>query len=79
MNAQELMVKALKDSGYQETEEHDEDDLGSKEFFVHTTPTQDILCLGSGHAGDDGCKIKFYFVGGILMGHAALEGDGSDD
>lgn len=82
MNSQQLMVKALKQAGYEEITERnemDEDALGTKEFFVWTTPAQDILCLGSGHSGDTGCKIKFYFVGGIMMGHAALEGEDDVD
>lgn len=82
MNSQELMIQALKDSGYQEITDRndmDEDNLGHKEFFIWVTPTQHILCLGHGHSGDTGCRIKFYFVDGCLMGHAALEGMGDED
>jgi hypothetical protein len=78
VNAQEMMVQSLKAGGYEQIEDRsdmDEDTLGSKEFFIWTTPQQDILCLGSGHSGDEGCKVKFYFVGGTLMGHAALQGE----
>lgn len=75
MSSMELMVQSLIDSGYrqiEDREEMDEDNLGTKEFFVCRVGTQDILCLGPGHSGDSGCKIKFYFVEGTLMGHAAL-------
>lgn len=75
MNAEELMVRSLVESGYMqltEREDMDEDNLGTKEFFVAPVGGQRILCLGPGHSGDSGCKIKFYFVEGVLMGHAAL-------
>jgi hypothetical protein len=75
MNAEELMVKSLVDSGYhqiEDREEMDEDNLGTKEFFVAPVGNQRILCLGPGHSGDTGCKVKFYFVNGVLMGHAAF-------
>lgn len=73
MSSEELMVQSLLDSGYQQiTEDMDEDNLGHKEFFVFQSGQQRILCLGPGHSGDEGCKIKFYFVDGCLMGHAAI-------
>lgn len=75
MDALELMKQSLINSGYEEItdrEEMDEDNLGTKEFFVALIGTQHILCLGPGHSGDEGCKIKFYFANGVLMGHGAL-------
>lgn len=75
MSSMELMIQALKDSGYEQIEDRDdmdEDNLGTKEFFVCPIRGQDILCLGPGHGGEEDCKIKFYFVDGCLMGHAAL-------
>ncbi len=81
MNAEELMVKSLLESGYSQvtdSDEMDEDNLGTKEFFVGNAGNQRILCLGPGHSGDTGCKIKFYFVGGVLMGHGAFY-EGEDD
>lgn len=74
-NALVMMCQTLEQGGgYSRiTEDMDEDNLGTKEFFVARIGRQDILCLGSGHSGDMGCKIKFYFVEGQLMGHAAFE------
>lgn len=80
MSAQELMVQSLKQSGYRQIldrEGMDEDDLASKEFFVWPSKGQHILCLSGGKFGDGG-KIKFYFVDGVLMGHAVLEAEDDD-
>lgn len=77
MTAQELMVQSLLQSGYTQVTKMDEDTLENKEFFVWPSKGQHILCLSGGKFGDGG-KIKFYFVDGVLMGHAALEAEDDD-
>lgn len=82
MSAEETMIQSLKDSGYEEITERsemDEDNLGTKEFFVWQNGHQRILCLGPGQSGDTGAKIKLYFVDGVLMGHAALYEEPEED
>ena len=69
------MVDVLNRNGYVPVPvgDGDESTLATKEYMVARVGYQDILCIGAGQSGDDGCHMKFYFVEGALMGHGCFE------